>query len=64
MTVNQPPMAWRKSRRCDSAACVEVAPISGGMAMRDSEHPDEPFLWFSSDAWSDFLAGIRAGDFN
>jgi hypothetical protein len=54
-------LVWRKSQRCDNAACVEVARSNTGVALRDSSVPDGPILTFSEDEWTDFLAGLRAG---
>jgi hypothetical protein len=54
---------WRRSRRCDSGACVEVAHLGGGLAMRDSKDPDGPRLAFTVGEWRAFLAGVRAGEF-
>ncbi|MFF3005378.1 DUF397 domain-containing protein [Kitasatospora sp. NPDC057940] len=56
---------WRKSSYSAQAnECVEAGNIvADGMAVRDSKDPDGPVLAFSSDAWSDFLTGIKAGDF-
>jgi hypothetical protein len=34
------------------------------MAMRDNKQTDGPILRFSRNAWSDFLTGLRAGDFD
>lgn len=89
---------WRKSSRCDSSACVEVAfrtsSRSGGpncvevgfrkssysatngacvevgacscdgVHVRDSKDPAGPVLTFPPDAWRDFLAGIKVGEFS
>jgi Domain of unknown function (DUF397) len=54
---------WKKSSRCDSSACVEVAQLEQHVGVRDSKDPDGPVLTFSSGAWSSFVAGVRAGDF-
>jgi hypothetical protein len=44
--------------------CVEVATLSGNkIGVRDSKHPEDPVLTFSPEAFGDFLAGIKAGDF-
>jgi hypothetical protein len=64
LTTTHSAPAWRKSSRCDTNACVEVATISGGIAVRDSKWPDGPILRFDRNEWSAFLAGIRAGDFD
>jgi hypothetical protein len=54
---------WRKSGRCDSGTCVEIASSGDGVAMRDSKEPDGPVLHIARDQWTDFLAGVRAGHF-
>ncbi|MGE7435208.1 MULTISPECIES: DUF397 domain-containing protein [Kitasatospora] len=44
--------------------CVETARTVGeGQAVRDSKAPDGPTLSFSADAWSAFVAGVKAGEF-
>ncbi len=54
---------WRRSTRCDSGACVEVAFENRTVAMRDSKNLDGPVLAFTEQAWATFLAGIRTGEF-
>ncbi len=54
---------WRRSTRCDSGACVEVAFENGTVAMRDAKHVDGPVLTFTDQAWTTFLDGIRTGEF-
>ena len=34
---------------------VEVAPVTGRVAVRDSENPDGEVLLYSADAWRTFL---------
>jgi hypothetical protein len=63
MTAPQPARAWRRSRRCDSSACVEVAQVPGGFAVRDSTQPDA-VLSFPAAQWKTFVAGVRNGDFD
>jgi hypothetical protein len=59
------PLVWRKSNRCDSAACVEVAFVVGGVAMRDSKVTGGgAILRFTRDEWSSFVAGVREGDYD
>jgi hypothetical protein len=58
------PLVWRRSNRCDSGACVEVAVADGGVAMRDSKVADGPVLTFTGDAWKSFVAGVREGDYD
>jgi hypothetical protein len=54
---------WRKSSRCESGTCVEVAVGDGVVAMRDAKNVDGPVLTFTDQAWATFLDGIRIGEF-
>jgi hypothetical protein len=58
------PLDWRRSSRCDSATCVEVAVAADAVGVRDGKDPDGAVLWFSLAEWSAFLAGARDGDFD
>ncbi|MFC0529160.1 DUF397 domain-containing protein [Phytohabitans kaempferiae] len=64
MATNEVLSGWRKSQRCESSTCVEVAEAAGGMAMRDSAHPDGPVLHFSRSGWQGFVLGLRDGEFD
>ncbi len=56
---------WRKSRRSvGNGACVEVAPASGSVAVRDSTDPVGPMLRYSAQAWQTFIAGTKLGTFD
>ena len=47
--------SWRKSSRSgDIGACVEMAPVAPGVAVRDSKDPHGPVLLFSPAAWTAF----------
>lgn len=55
---------WRKSTRCGSSACVEVAFDADGTAhLRDSKNPDQTPLTFDAAEWAAFTAGVQAGEF-
>ncbi|MQA88555.1 MAG: DUF397 domain-containing protein [Streptosporangiales bacterium] len=56
--------AWFKSRFCGPyRECVEVTEVNW-VAMRHSRDPDGPVLWFTTEDWAAFLAGVRAGEFD
>jgi uncharacterized protein DUF397 len=64
VTETQPTLVWRRSRYCESAECVEVAPTPGYVSIRDSKDPDRLVLRFSAVEWAAFVAGVRAGEFD
>jgi hypothetical protein len=56
---------WRKSRRSvGNGACVEVAPASGAVAVRDSTDPVGPMVRYSVQAWQMFIAGTKLGSYD
>ncbi|GHE38816.1 DUF397 domain-containing protein [Streptomyces capitiformicae] len=44
--------------------CVEVAPTTGGRAIRDSKNPHGPLLHLGPDGWRAFLGGVKNGAFS
>ncbi|WBP91046.1 DUF397 domain-containing protein [Kitasatospora cathayae] len=56
---------WRKSSLSgETGACVEVADgVPGLLPVRDSKDPHGPSLLFTADAWTAFIAAVRAGEF-
>jgi hypothetical protein len=59
-------VVWRKSRRSSpSGNCVEMAALpDGGVAVRNSRHPDGPALVYTRDEVGAFLLGAKDGDFD
>jgi hypothetical protein len=58
-------LAWRKAQRSvGDGACVELAPVNGMVAMRDSKDPDSPVLMYTAAEWHAFLHGAKAGEFD
>jgi Domain of unknown function (DUF397) len=56
---------WRKATRSiGNGDCVEIAPVSGTIAVRDSKDPAGPVLRYSADAWKAFLSEAGQGDFD
>lgn len=56
-------VAWRKSSRCDSNACVEVAQLGGEVAVRNSTRPEFK-LTFDGASWHGLLDELRGGRFD
>ena len=57
-------LAWRKSSESLNGDCVEVAPLPGGVAVRDSKNPNGPMLEFTHSEWRAFIAGANKGEFD
>lgn len=57
---------WIKSGRSNqSGNCVEVAMLpDGGVAMRNSRHPDGPALVYTRAELTAFVEGAKDGDFD
>lgn len=55
--------AWRKSSRCGTSTCVEVAKVEDQYLIRDSKNPEVAALSFSKDEWEAFVEGVTAGEF-
>jgi Domain of unknown function (DUF397) len=54
---------WRRARACANTECVEVAALAGEVAVRSSQSPDV-VLTFTKAEWSEFLRGVKTGDFD
>ncbi|MGK5445205.1 DUF397 domain-containing protein [Micromonospora sp. URMC 105] len=52
---------WRTSTRSSgNGNCVEVAPVDGRVAVRDSKDRSGPVLVFSRATWTAFVTGVDA----
>jgi Domain of unknown function (DUF397) len=51
-------LVWRKSQRCDSAACVEIAFDGEVVLIRSSNDPGRR-LTISRREWQAFVRGLR-----
>jgi Domain of unknown function (DUF397) len=58
--------AWRRSSYSgDAGNCVEIcASQAGTVAVRDSKDVPGPELAVSEHAWSEFVQGIKHGEFD
>lgn len=55
--MNEP--TFRKSTRCASGGCVEVAATDSAVLVRDSKHADSPVLRLDRPAWTRLLGTLR-----
>ena len=55
--------AWRKSTRCETGACVEVAAGGPAVGLRNSTLPAVE-LAIDTASWRQFIDGVRRGDFD
>jgi hypothetical protein len=67
MCEKRPTAQWRRSTRCSTGGCVEVATVSTSKAgneihVRDSKDPRSPELTFDAAAWHSFIEGLKHGD--
>lgn len=57
-------MKFKRSSKCDSGTCIEVAVTPEGVYIRNSQEPNK-VLWSSLEEWRDFRKGIvEKGDFD
>jgi uncharacterized protein DUF397 len=58
--MSAPQVRWHKSSHSSAnGQCVEVAPVSGTIAVRDSKNPAGPELIFTRQAWVAFVEGVK-----
>lgn len=60
-------LRWRRSSYSGNGGgnCVEVADnLPGIVAVRDSKDPGGPSVAFARDTWSEFVEGIKHGEFD
>lgn len=65
MTLQHKTLTWRKSSLSAAAGhCVEIASAAAAVFVRDSKDVSGPVLEFGNQGWSEFIAGVRAGEFD
>lgn len=60
----EPDLTWRKSSRCGTSNCVEIARDGNDYLIRDSKEPGTPPLRFTAEEFNAFLAGVENGEFD
>ena len=60
-------VTWRRSTRCSTGGCVEVAEVetersTREVRVRDSKDPRSPELAFGTATWHTFIEGVKNGD--
>ena len=60
----QGPKAWRKSSKCSTSECVEIAHQQDMILLRDSKSPQTPPLRYTREEFRAFLDGAKAGEFD
>ncbi|WP_084701123.1 DUF397 domain-containing protein [Cryptosporangium arvum] len=55
---------WRAAAGCAQGNCVEVAPLSGVVGLRDGKNPTGPVLAYPPLAWSAFITAAKTGAFD
>jgi Domain of unknown function (DUF397) len=58
-----PQPAWRKSSRCQSGECAEIAQQNGEIVLRSTRSPDA-VVRLTAAEWQAFARGIQTGEFN
>jgi hypothetical protein len=64
MRIPTDDLVWRRSTRCSSGACVEVADNVDTVLVRDSKDPGGTVLAFARLNWNAFLAAVKSGTFD
>lgn len=65
LKANAEPLGWRKARRSmANGNCVEVRPMNGAIAVRDSKNPGGFVLAYSAESWRAFTLAARQGRFD
>lgn len=59
----QEKVTWVRSSFCSGGQCLEVATAGEAVLVRDTKKPWE-VLRFGMWQWRDFMAAVKAGDFD
>jgi len=64
MTMPTESRDWRRSSKCGSNTCIEVAKVGDRFLVRDSKNPGVAPLEFTKAEWDAFVAGVKGDDFS
>ena len=63
--MNLENVQFKLSSFCSGGGCVEVGRlVDGGVAVRDTKDRNRPALVFNATEWTEFIAGVKAGEFD
>ena len=63
--MTEQPTGWRKSSRSQQkTACVEVANLGSGAAVRDTKDRGAGYFTAGATEWSSFIGAIKSGRFD
>ncbi len=54
---------WRRSARCASATCIEIAKVADRFLIRDSKNPGAGTLEFTAEEWEAFAESVKRDEF-
>jgi hypothetical protein len=55
---------WRRSTKCATSECLEIARERDMILLRDSKSPQTPPLRYTTEEFRAFLDGAKAGEFD
>jgi len=65
MEADSESRAWRRAQRSMADGnCVEVRPVNGGIAVRDSKNPGGYVLAYSAPSWRAFTLAAQQGHYD
>ena len=63
MATSEQQPQWRRSSRCTSSSCIEVAKVADRFLIRDSKNRDTGTLSFTREEWDAFAEAIKRDEF-
>ncbi|GAA2618730.1 DUF397 domain-containing protein [Paractinoplanes durhamensis] len=57
-------LRWRRSSRCASNTCVEIATVGQTYLVRDAKDPNGAVLSVDAAGWAAFVSAVKTGEFD